>query len=69
MNTMLRDELASLIAEAAEPDSALRKAASGAMRALDWACSLRPDFTPCRDELAAAIARADRPAATNRSTT
>lgn len=69
MNALLRDELARLIAEGAEPDSALRKAASGALRALDWACSLRPDFTPCRDELAAAIARAETPTATNRSTT
>jgi len=55
MNTLLRDELAVLIAQHAEPDKPLREAARGALRALEWACALRPDFAPMRDALRSAL--------------
>ncbi|HHA2837641.1 TPA: hypothetical protein ACOFCN_002018 [Stenotrophomonas maltophilia] len=55
MNALLRDELADLLREHTAPDSTLREAARGALRALEWACALRPDFAPNRDALRAAL--------------
>lgn len=55
MNVLLRDELAQLIAQHAGPDQTLRDAARGALRALEWACALRPDFAPMRDALRSAL--------------
>ncbi|PZS68258.1 hypothetical protein A7X76_13890 [Stenotrophomonas maltophilia] len=55
MNALLRDELAHLLREHTDPDATLREAARGALRALEWACALRPDFAPHRDALRAAL--------------